>query len=172
MKVAGQDLQVLVRAAGAQAFLITVGDAEPVQVVREDTPGRAATRWSWSAGAKRVHAKAAGHGNELVVGLRGLDLPVNVQDGRAALLASLSLALPKGPQGPVRLRTQIPGRVVKVLVAVGDAVQEGQPLVVVEAMKMENETRAPRAGTVDEINVEPGATIEAGACLVVLRPTP
>lgn len=171
MKVAGQDLQVLVREAGAQSYLVTVGDAEPVQVMRQDSPSRGATRWSWSMGAKRVHGTVAGTGNDLVVGLRGLELSANVQDGRAALLASLSLALPKGPQGPVRLRTQIPGRVVKVLVAVGDAVQEGQPLVVVEAMKMENETRAPRAGTVDEINVEPGATIEAGACLVVLRPT-
>ena len=62
----------------------------------------------------------------------------------------------------------MPGRVVKVLVAPGDAVQARQGLVVVEAMKMENELRAPRAGTVAEVRVREGAPVDANVVLVVI----
>jgi biotin carboxyl carrier protein len=62
----------------------------------------------------------------------------------------------------------MPGRVVKVLVAVGDAVAARQGLVVVEAMKMENELRAPRAGRVSEVRVREGAPVEANTVLIVL----
>jgi biotin carboxyl carrier protein len=60
----------------------------------------------------------------------------------------------------------MPGRVVRVLVARGDAVRKGTGLVILEAMKMENEIQAQADGTVDEIFVEPGQTVEAGADLV------
>jgi biotin carboxyl carrier protein len=63
----------------------------------------------------------------------------------------------------------MPGRVVKVLVRPGDAVAARQPVVVVEAMKMENELRAPRAGTVAEVRVNEGVSVEANAVLVVLE---
>jgi biotin carboxyl carrier protein len=60
----------------------------------------------------------------------------------------------------------MPGRVLKVLVAEGDAVEAGAPLVVVEAMKMENELCAARSGTVRKIHVAAGSTVESGARLV------
>jgi len=63
----------------------------------------------------------------------------------------------------------MPGKVVRVLVAAGDEVQAGQGLVVVEAMKMENEIGAPRPGRVKEVAVVPGTTVESGAKLVVLE---
>ncbi len=62
----------------------------------------------------------------------------------------------------------MPGRVLKVLVAKGDEVAVGQAVAVVEAMKMENELKAARAGTVTEISVEAGAAVEAGAKLVTI----
>ena len=64
------------------------------------------------------------------------------------------------------LAAPMPGRVVKVLVAVGDEVCAGEAVVVVEAMKMENELRAKGPAKVAEIHVKPGDTIEAGAKLV------
>ena len=64
------------------------------------------------------------------------------------------------------VKALMPGRVVRVLVAQGDAVRKGQGLVILEAMKMENEIIAPADGTVDELFVEPGQTVEAGADLV------
>jgi len=60
----------------------------------------------------------------------------------------------------VTLRAQIPGRVVKVWVEPGQTVERGARLLAVEAMKMENEIRAPRAGVVDSVNVQLGARVE------------
>jgi biotin carboxyl carrier protein len=60
----------------------------------------------------------------------------------------------------------MPGRVAKILVNVGDEVKQGQGVIVIEAMKMENELRAKGAGTIAEIHVKPGDTIESGARLV------
>ena len=62
----------------------------------------------------------------------------------------------------------MPGRIVRVLVASGDRVTAGQAVVVVEAMKMENEMRSPKDGVVRAVNVQEGAAVEAGAVLVVI----
>jgi biotin carboxyl carrier protein len=63
----------------------------------------------------------------------------------------------------------MPGRVVRVLVARGEAVAARQPVVVVEAMKMENELRSPKAGRVKDVAVEAGTSVEAGRALVVIE---
>jgi biotin carboxyl carrier protein len=63
----------------------------------------------------------------------------------------------------------MPGRIVKLLVHRGDMVAAGQGIVVVEAMKMENELRAARPGQVTAVHVEEGATVEAGAKLVTIE---
>ena len=67
--------------------------------------------------------------------------------------------------GPQRLVAPMPGKVVRVLVKAGDAVTARQPVVVVEAMKMENELRASRDGTVAEVHVREGQSVDAGALL-------
>jgi biotin carboxyl carrier protein len=71
--------------------------------------------------------------------------------------------------GPQRILAPMPGKVVRVLVHTGDAVRASQPLVVVEAMKMENELRAGRDGHVAAIHVQEGASVEAGALVVVIE---
>ena len=63
----------------------------------------------------------------------------------------------------------MPGRAVRVLVSVGDHVRARQGVIVVEAMKMENELRAPRDGIVKDVRVAAGAAVEAGAVLVVIE---
>jgi biotin carboxyl carrier protein len=63
----------------------------------------------------------------------------------------------------------MPGRVVNVLVNVGDTVSAHQGLLVLEAMKMENELKAPKAGKVVEIKVKPGQTVEKGELLLVVE---
>ena len=64
------------------------------------------------------------------------------------------------------LQSPMPGRVVRVLVAEGDEVEAGAPIVVIEAMKMENELTATRAGKVVKVHVAAGATVDGGARLV------
>jgi biotin carboxyl carrier protein len=73
-----------------------------------------------------------------------------------------------GTAGPSRLNAPIPGKVVKVHVGVGDEVEAGQPLVVLEAMKMENELTAEQPGKVTVVHVEPGQTVSAGDPLAEL----
>jgi len=71
--------------------------------------------------------------------------------------------------GASRLEAPIPGKVVAVHVVPGDTVEAGQPIVVLEAMKMENELAAERQGIVASVHVEPGQTVEGGAALVDLE---
>jgi biotin carboxyl carrier protein len=71
--------------------------------------------------------------------------------------------------GPHRVMAPMPGKVVRVPISVGESVRAGQPLVVVEAMKMENELRAGRDGTVADIHAREGMSVEAGALLVIIQ---
>jgi acetyl/propionyl-CoA carboxylase alpha subunit len=70
---------------------------------------------------------------------------------------------------PAEIRAIIPGRIAAVRVTAGDAVEAGQTLLVVEAMKMQNELRATRAGIVESVGVGEGDTIDTGDVLVVVR---
>jgi len=72
-------------------------------------------------------------------------------------------------KGPRKLLAPMPGKVVRVLVKEGDAVDIGQGLIVVEAMKMQNEMKASRAGRVVEVRVGEGDTVSAGDTLMVLE---
>ncbi len=74
-----------------------------------------------------------------------------------------------GASGGKELRAPMPGRVVKVLVRAGDEVAAGDPCVVVEAMKMENELRAPTAGKISAVHVSEGVSVEGQALLVTLE---
>ena len=71
--------------------------------------------------------------------------------------------------GPQHVVAPMPGKIVRVLVQSGEAVRARQPLVVVEAMKMENELRAARDGTVAEVHAQEGQSVDAGALLVLLQ---
>jgi biotin carboxyl carrier protein len=73
-----------------------------------------------------------------------------------------------GP-GDREVRAAMPGKVVTVLVAIGATVEQGQGLLVIEAMKMENEVPATRAGTVKELRVQPGQTVESGELLAIVE---
>jgi biotin carboxyl carrier protein len=72
-------------------------------------------------------------------------------------------------QGRQRVSVPMPGKVIAVLVSEGDKVEEGQGLVIVEAMKMENEVHSPVSGQVAGVHVKPGDTVDAGAVLVVVE---
>jgi len=72
-------------------------------------------------------------------------------------------------EGPAEVRSIMPGKVAALLVQKGQAVKAGQGVVVVEAMKMENELPAPKDGRVTSVRVRPGETVEAGALLLVVE---
>lgn len=87
-----------------------------------------------------------------------------------AVAAPVAKSAPKaqGSVGNIKVSAPMPGTILGVKVAVGDTVEKGQTLCILEAMKMENEIAAPEAGTVSSINVETGASVESGQLLVSL----
>lgn len=103
--------------------------------------------------------------DELVVASRGIATRLTLQDAarRARRMATREQA-----GGRAELKAMMPGRVVNLLVKVGDEVAPQQGIIVVEAMKMENELKSPKAGKVTDIKVAPGQTVEKGALLVVI----
>ncbi len=106
-------------------------------------------------------------GEEVQVLVRGDVFRVDVADERSLRLRAG--ATPLKVEGRVTLTAPMPGKVVRVLVKQGDSVQEGQGLVVVEAMKMENELKSPKAGTVTEVLAREGVTVEANAKLLTVE---
>lgn len=99
---------------------------------------------------------------DIVVHLPAASVPVTMDAGRRRGKSA------RHAEGRQRITAPMPGRIVRVLVAPGDVVELRQPVIVIEAMKMENELRAPKAGTVRDVAVEPGASVEAGRLLVVI----
>ncbi len=110
------------------------------------------------AQATKLHLQVSGH---------GLDVLVEDDRQRAARRISES-----APAGPVTIYSAMPGIVRGVLVEPGQAVEEGQALVILEAMKMENEIPAEQSGVVREVLITPESVVEGGAPLVVLDPPP
>jgi pyruvate carboxylase subunit B len=131
--------------AGTPVKLVTVGDEVHRVVVRRGEGRGRYTLW------------IAGHRYE-----------VDAVDERTHAIRELSGAA-AGPSGPAPLKAPMPGLVVRVNVAPGDAVAAGQGLVVIEAMKMENELRASAAGSVKAVHAVVGQAVEKGALLVEME---
>lgn len=106
-------------------------------------------------------------GEQVSLLLGGETFQLQLQDERRARLGLAGLD--SSSAGPQPLLSSMPGKVVRVLVKPGDPVAAGQPLVVVEAMKMENVLPSPKAGRVAEVRVREGQTVEGGARLVVVE---
>ncbi len=100
--------------------------------------------------------------------LDGYRFEVEALDERGRAIRELS-GKSAGPSGPAPLVAPMPGLIVRVNAQPGDEVQAGQGLVVMEAMKMENELRAPAAGRVRAILAAPGTAVEKGAVLIELE---
>jgi len=145
-------------------------DGRPIAVDLARVGGR------WSMLMRPADTDKGGSSHEIAIERGGGGRLLVHVDGHAVPVAVLAPGRRKTPgrehgaaaSGPVMVAAPMPGRVVKVLVAPGDKVSARQGLVVVEAMKMENELRAPRAGTVAEVRVREGAPVEANVVLVVM----
>ena len=97
----------------------------------------------------------------------GRSYHINLLDERRMRLGGLQSGIQL--QGRQQVSVPMPGRVIAVLVSEGDKVERGQGLVIVEAMKMENEVPCPINGEVKEVKVQTGDALEAGAILVVVE---
>jgi acetyl/propionyl-CoA carboxylase alpha subunit len=119
-------------------------------------------------GKASVPVVVEGTGSDWVVTLRGRRIPVAVRSWRERILAEAETAA-AAHGGPIAVTATLPGLIVAVAVSVGEDVAEGALLLTIEAMKMQNQVRAPRAGRVIEVSVEAGATVATGAPLLRLE---
>ncbi len=164
VEVNGQIRRVSVRRADGR-FVVAVDDRE------------------WSVDAVRVD----GHTLSMLVGTTSYDVSVVPDSSSGRMMLSvgpivLSVSVNGrrrfrrreeagvGAEGPQQLKAPMPGKVVRVLVKPGEPVRARQPILVIEAMKMENELRAASDGVVAEINVEEGQSVDAGALVAVVGP--
>ncbi len=113
-----------------------------------------------------VYLSAGANRGEVFAHLRGVATAVAINGRRTGRAAAGSGGAAHGEQ---KITAPMPGRVVRVLVAPGDEVEARQGVVVVEAMKMENELRSPKAGRVREVAVEAGTSVEAGRVLLIVE---
>ena len=87
---------------------------------------------------------------------------------KAATQATAGVVPPAAKAKAATVNSPLPGTVLKIFVKEGDKVTAGQKVVLLEAMKMENEIMAPKAGTVTQVLVSKGSTVDTGAALVVI----
>lgn len=121
--------------------------------------------WSMLDGLRQHEVRVDADGEGFVVSLRGRKMSVKLEDPRAWNGGSAG----KNASGTAKISTPMPGKVVRVLVAVGDRVDIGQGVVVVEAMKMQNEMKSPIEGVVKQVSVIEGATVNGNQVLVVVE---
>lgn len=162
--VDGQVLEVSLEGPAAR-----VGDveAEAHIVEIEGTPLRVVTI---GGRVRRVLARRGAAAGQYTIHLGGFRFEVEALDERTHAIRQLAGSAAR-PPGPSVLPAPMPGLIVRVLVQPGDVVQAGQGVIVIEAMKMENELRASSAGVVRAVSVAAGSAVEKGAVLVEFEPS-
>lgn len=157
---------------GNQSFEITILDDGHIQV------GDEVLRYDFRPGSRTEHFSLIIDGRSYQIWMEpvnqshrvhvaGYDFEVHAEDERAHRLRRLA-ATDAASSGVGQVVAPMPGLVVKALVEPGQAVKRGDGIVIVEAMKMENEIRSPLSGTVKEIRVKSRQAVEKGEILAVI----
>lgn len=136
------------------ADLTVVVDGERLRVIVPDPNNSDATGWLLIDG--RPYEVTIDRSLHWIKSSRGVNR-LELRDRETAVARPAS--------GDGRIKAPIPGQIARVLVAVGDQVEVGQSLMILEAMKMENHVRAPRAGRVEQLNVAAGQAVTLHALL-------
>jgi biotin carboxyl carrier protein len=136
-------------------------DSEQLGTVTQVEPGV----YSVLVDGASYEIRVSGTAEKLSANVRGLEFDVAVQDPRDTSRASRA-SIGSGRQ---EITAPMPGKVIRLLVNSGDSVDVGQGLIVVEAMKMQNEMKATRPGRVVETRARAGETVSAGDTLLVIE---
>lgn len=153
------------KATGGRFTVLMDGRTREIDVVRAGLYGLSILS-SGEDLSYDVQVTPSGARGELLVTLGGRVVPVSVnarQTGRRGADHAGT------GDGEYAVTAPMPGRVMRVLVSAGDEIAARQGLVIVEAMKMENELRSPKAGRVKEVSVAPGTSVEAGRVLLIIE---
>ena len=159
---------------GGQALEVTHDGAEvrvdgvPLEARLAEVEGTPVRMLTIGDEVHRIIVRPGASRGRYTLWVDGFRHEVEALDERMRAIRELAGAT-AGPAGPAPLVAPMPGMVVRVQVQVGDKVQPGQGLVVMEAMKMENELRATAAATVKAVIAQPGTAVEKGALLLELE---
>ncbi len=154
------------RASAGRYRVIVDGQAHLVDAARIGSFGLSLLMDGDGGVQRDVQISPGGAPGEILVRLDGLTVTAVVDGRRSGRASADGGTHARGEQAVV---APMPGRVVRILVDRGDDVVARQGVVVVEAMKMENELRSPKAGRVKEVAVAAGASVEAGRVLLVIE---
>jgi biotin carboxyl carrier protein len=164
-------MKLSVRIAGAEQHVEILAPAPDCRFRMDDGPERTAAVdlaepgvYSVLLDGRSYDVRVEETAGPLVVVIDGYRFEVEVQDPRRRSRQASG----RGGQGLQTIAAPMPGKVVRVLVAAGDTVEAGQGLIVVEAMKMQNEMKALRAGKVLSLSAREGATVTAGEALATI----
>jgi biotin carboxyl carrier protein len=161
----GKDMTVRLEHRGHSNWSATI-DGRPVLA---DVEVIASGVYSILVGTHSFLAVVDTRNAQVQVGTREHLMSLGIEDARLRRVRSLAQNKNVARSGDEIVRAPIAGRVVKLLCEPGQTVAAGEGVIVVEAMKMENEIRAEHGGTVARIHVEPGASLESGQPLVTLK---
>jgi biotin carboxyl carrier protein len=135
-------------------YILDVSQPEPgVYLIKDGSTVSEATVTQTSQGGSNVHLRGREHQIAIID-------PKRLRTGGGAHGVA---------SGKAEIKTAMPGKVVRIIAAVGDTVQKGDGVIVVEAMKMQNEMKSPKDGTIVEIKAAEGDTVGAGDVLVVIE---
>jgi biotin carboxyl carrier protein len=148
--------------ADAGTFEINLGGKRIKADLRQAGP----TSYSIVVGNRSFDLDVIRQGEELVISSRAGVTRLTLEDARRRLMHSRGA---REVSGRVQMRAMMPGRVLSVSVQVGDQVEAQQGVLVIEAMKMENELKSPKAGKIVEVKVTAGQTVEKGELLIVIE---
>ena len=167
LDIDGERHQAVVARRGEE-FEIQVDESEPRTVNQRPVLGGRALSLRYGGRLHLIHLTGTGNGGKVTATLGGRPVPLTVMDElRAQAMESLGTAAGGGT-----ITADIPGLVVEIKVEPGQKVHQGEPVIVVEAMKMQNELCAAVGGTVSEIPVSPGDSVNPGDVLLVIEPEP
>jgi pyruvate carboxylase subunit B len=140
-------------------------NGRPFDVELSEVPGTGVRRLSVAARSHVVHAASADGQGVWDIHIDGERFQATVVDERTRTIQALT-GTSNVAHGPRSVKAPMPGLVVRVHVQVGDTVQAGQGVLVIEAMKMENELRVDGAGRVKTVHAQAGQPVEKGAVLI------
>ena len=161
---ARHELDLEVKVDGGQLIL----EADGERILADVAPLPDGECYSLIVDGRSYEVSIEEHGDELLVTWRGKRFRATVRSPLEKVLREVTRG--KTDSGRSVLAAPMPGLVVSVRTSTGSAVHAGQPLLVMEAMKMQNELAAERDGVVLSMHVEPGQTVEAGQVLATLGP--
>jgi glutaconyl-CoA/methylmalonyl-CoA decarboxylase subunit gamma len=163
----GREHVVEIHARGDALRVLVDGKPHPADLAEVGTTGL----YSLIVDGRSVSFAARFENGSAVLSFHDREVEVAIEDERTRLARQATGGSRRG-RSTAEVRSVMPGVVKEVRVAAGDAVGAGQPLLILEAMKMENEIRAADAARVARVHVEAGAAVEKGALLVSLDPVP